>query len=133
MVLSLTAALQRGRQAAESLMVDSCLIRRVTGKTTDNTTGVVTPTYATIYQGKCRVQQKAPVAKPADVGQAAVWLQRLELLVPMAVTGVASNDEVQITASVLDPDLPNRTWHVRELWHKTHATCRRLQIEEVTG
>lgn len=115
-------------------MVDTCFIRRKTGETTDLETGVITPTYTTIYQGKCRVQQIAPMSKPADVGQAAVWLQRLTLQLPVSeTTGIASNDLVTITAAAFDPDLLNRTWHVRELGHKTHATMRRVQIEEVTG
>ena len=123
----------RGRAAAESGMVDACTIQRVTGNSTNDTTGVVTPTYSTIYSGKGRVQQTVPVSKPHEVGQAAVWLQRLELQVPMAVTGIASDDLVTITASLLDADLVGRTFHVRELGHKTHMTARRIQLEEVTS
>jgi hypothetical protein len=132
-MMSARTAVLAGRRAAERLMVDSCTIRRVTSSATDPETGVVTATYLTVYNGKCRVQQKIPVSKPGDVGQAAVWLQRLELQVPMAATGIQSNDLATVTASVLDPDLLNRTWHVRELGHKTHATSRRVQIEEITG
>src|SRR5437868_1553101 len=129
---ALTATL-RGRVAAEALMVDACTVKHLTGSTTDPETGHVTPTYATVYAGKCRVQQRVPVAKPYDVGEAAVWLERLELQVPMSVTGIASNDMVTITASALDADLVGRVFHARELGHKTHATARRFQIEEVTG
>jgi hypothetical protein len=114
-------------------MVDACTIQRLTATATDPATGGITPTYATVYTGRCRVQQRVPVSKPADVGEAAIWLQRLELQVPMTVVGVASDDLVTITASVLDPDLAGRVFHVRELGHKTHMTSRRVQIEEVTG
>jgi hypothetical protein len=123
----------RRRLAAEANMVDACTIQRVTGGSTNDTTGVVTPTYSTIYSGKCRVQQVVPIAKPAHVGEAAVWLQRLVLQVPMAVTGIASDDLVTITASLLDADLVGRTFRVRELGHKTHMTARRVQLEEVTS
>lgn len=123
----------RGRLAAEALMVDACTIKRVTSFSTNDTTGVVTPTYSTIYSGKCRVQQTVPVSRPHDVGQAAVWLQRLELQVPMSVTGISSDDLVTITASVLDADLVGRIFHVRELGHKSHMTARRVQIEEITS
>ncbi len=123
----------RGRAFADSGFVDSATIQRVTGNSTNDTTGVVTPTYSTIYSGKCRVQQTVPVSKPHEVGQAAVWLQRLELQVPMAVTGIASDDLVTITASLLDADLVGRTFHVRELGHKSHMTARRIQLEEVTS
>lgn len=128
-----TAALLRGRAAAEALMVDTCTIRRKTGETTDPDTGVITPTLTTIYTGKCRIQQQSGIARPADVGQANVFLSRLELQIPMAVTGVDSDDEAVIDTSVNDPDLVGRVFHVRELAHKTHATARRFQVDEVTS
>jgi hypothetical protein len=131
--MSATTAVLAGRRAAEALMVDACTIQRVTGTSTNDTTGVVTPTYSTIYAGKCRVQQIVPVSKPADIGQAQVWLQRLELQVPISVTGIASDDLVTITASLLDADLVGRTFRVRELGHKTHLTARRVQLEEQTS
>lgn len=123
----------QGRIAAETLMVDACTIRRATGTASSDVTGAVTPTYTTLYAGKCRVQQTVPVSKPAEVGQAAIWLQRLQLQLPMAVTGIQSDDLVTVTASALDAELASRTFRVRELGHKTHMTARRLQIEEVTS
>jgi hypothetical protein len=131
--MSATTAVLAGRRAAEALMVDACTIQRVTGTSTNDTTGVVTPTYSMIYAGKCRVQQIVPVSKPADIGQAQVWLQRLELQVPISVTGIASDDLVTITASLLDAELAGRTFRVRELGHKTHLTARRVQLEEQTS
>lgn len=131
--MSATTVTLRGRLAAEANMVDACTIKHLVGNTTDPETGRTTPTYSTLYSGKCRVQQKVPVAKPAEVGQAAVWLERLEMQVPMSVVGISSNDLVTITASALDPDLVGRVFHARELGHKTHMTARRFQIEEVTG
>jgi hypothetical protein len=131
--MSATSVTLRGQAAAERLMVDACTITRPGTPSTNDTTAVVTSTPSTIYAGKCRVQQQVPVAKPAEVGQAAIWLQRLELQVPMSVTGVQSDDLVTITAAALDPDLVGRTFHIRELGHKTNMTARRLQIEEVTS
>jgi hypothetical protein len=131
--MSATSVTMRGRAAAERLMVDACTITRAGTLTTSDTTAVVSSTPTTVYAGKCRVQQQVPVAKPAEVGQAAVWLQRLVLQVPMSAVGVRSDDLVTITASVLDPDLAGRVFHIRELGHKTHMTSRRLQIEEITS
>lgn len=123
----------RGRAAVERLMVDSCTITRQTIASTDPETGQITYNTTAVYSGKCRVQQKAPAARPHQLGEASVWLQRLELQLPMSVTQVASDDLVAITSSTLDADLVGRTWRVRELSHKTHETARRHQIEEVTG
>lgn len=131
--MSARRAVIRGRLAIEALMVDACTIQRLASSSTNPDTGVVTPTYSTVYTGKCRVQQTIPVAKPHDIGQAAVWLERLLLQVPASVTGLASDDLVTVTASSLDGDLVGRTFRVRELGHKTHVTARRAQIEEVTG
>lgn len=132
---NLTPALARGRQAAESLMVDTCTIRRRgPGEHTDPLTGVVTPSWQPIYSGKCRVQQSAlgAASSPADVGEAAVRLVAFELQLPMTAVGLAEGDEVTITASVLDEDLDGRVFTVIGLAHKTHATARRVQVQEVT-
>ena len=131
--MSATTAVLAGRRAAEASMVDACTIRRQTGTSTDDTTGVVTPTYSTVYAGKCRVQQKAPASKPGDVAQAAVWLQRSELQLPMSAPPARSDDRVDITASALDPNLPGTVYHVRDVGSKTHSTMRRYQIEQVTS
>jgi hypothetical protein len=97
--MSATTATLRGRLAAEALMVDACTIQRVTGSSTNDTTGVVTPTYSTIYTGKCRVQQPFRSRNPTTSAEARCGLQRLVLQVPMSVTGIASDDLVTITAS----------------------------------
>lgn len=132
--MSVASALTRGRAAAEALMVDACVVTRVTGTTTDPDTGEVTATVATVYTGKCRMQQQASIARPDDVGEAYVLQQPFVLQLPMVGSeGVQAGDRVQITASV-DADLTGaRRWWVRGLAHKTHATARRLGLEEVTS
>jgi hypothetical protein len=125
--------LARAQAAAELAMVDACTIRRVTGETTDPASGVITPTYLNPnpYTGKCRVQQVMVQSRPHDVGQDYQLLLRLELQLPMSVTGLRSGDEVTITASQ-DPDLVGRTFHIRDLGHKTDASARRVQMMERT-
>lgn len=131
--MSRETLIARGRAAAEAGMVDACTIRHLTGSVTDQDTGVDTPTYATVYAGKCRFQQPAPAGSKTDVGQAQVTLGQLLLQVPMTVVGVQIDDVVTCTASALDPDLVGRTWSVTGLSHKTHSTTRRLELQEVTG
>ena len=113
-------------------MVDACTIRRRTGETT-GPGGVVTPTYVTVFEGQCRLQQPTGTAREEDAGEAALLMVRFELQVPMSVVGVQADDEVTVTASVHDPDLVGREFLVRGLFHKTHATARRLQVEERTS
>lgn len=128
------SVLARGRRAAEALMTDACVIRRRTGLTVDPDTGAEIPTYTTVYSGRCRVQSRNfSTESPNAAGLQRVDLYHLEVQVPMSVTGVAVNDEVEITASVHDPDLVGRRMRVQNLFHASHKTARRLQVEEVTS
>lgn len=132
--MSAESTLLRAQAAAAALMVDACIVQRRTGETTNGDTGVVTPTYATIYAGPCKVQQPSgSIARPSTVGEAEVFLARLELHVPVSVVGIASDDVVTVTASAHDADLVGRPFHVRELAHKSWLSARRYSIIEVTS
>jgi hypothetical protein len=131
-VLNPAPALARGRLAAESLMVDTCTIRRRSAPITSTIDASVTYTTTTVYSGKCRFQQQAADARTEDAGEAYLRLLRLEVQLPMSVVGVQALDEVTCDTSVLDPDLPGRVFLVRDLAHKTHATSRRIRVEERT-
>jgi hypothetical protein len=110
--MSATSVTLRGRAAAERLMLDTCTIQRTASLTTDPDTGVVTPTYTTVYTGKCKVQQQSPASAPTVVGEASVFVGQLELNLPMSVTGVQPDD------------LPA---------HKSYLTARRYPVVEVAG
>jgi hypothetical protein len=135
--MSATSVTLRGQNAAIALMTDACTITR-TSQVTNLQTGVVTNTTTTIYTGRCKVQKfgsasGAGTARPTSVGEAEVWQLPMSVHVPMTVTGVRVGDIVTASTSVLDPDLPGRSFWVRELFHKSYATARRLGLEEVTG
>jgi hypothetical protein len=130
--MSLSSVLARGQAAAEALMVDTCAITRVGTRTTDTTTAVVTTPTTTLYTGKCRIQQAQAQAQREDIGEDHLLLLRLEVQLPMSLTGLAVGDRITITAS-LDGDLVGRVFRVHDLAHKTHATARRPQCLEVTG
>lgn len=134
MVLNPAPALVRGRAAAESLMVDTCTIGRVVGQTTDPLTGAVTDQVSNYYAGKCRFQTigRGSQARPQDAGEDYMMLLRIEVQLPISVTGVEVGDIITCETSVHDPDLPTRRFRVRDLYHKSHATARRVQAEEVT-
>lgn len=127
------AALARGRVAAQALMVDTCTVKRKTGELTNRDEGTTTPTYTTLYTGKCRVQQSqlGAASTPADPGEAAVRLVALEVQLPMSVTGLREGDLVTITAAALDADLVGRVFTVVGPAHGTHKTARRVQVQEV--
>lgn len=130
--MSALAATLAGRRAAERNMVDTCTIRRQTSETRSNT-GEVTPIYSTtVYEGKCRLQLRGPTGQSPNVGEQRVDILVGELQLPISVVGLAVDDRVDIVTS-LDPDLAGRVFRVADLMHKTHATARRIPVEEVTG
>ncbi len=129
--MSAAEVLARGRAFAAELLVDECTIRRRTGEAT-GPGGVVTPTHEVLYQGKCRVQQAAATASSSDVGEDMLLMLRLEVQLPMSVTGLRVEDEVTVDTSAHDPDLPGRVFVVKDLAHKSHATARRVGVVERT-
>jgi hypothetical protein len=134
--MSRASLLARGQAAAEAGMVDTCSIRRVTGTVDDPDTGRGVDSYLSPdpYAGKCRVQQGIAQAEQDDVGEDYRLRLRLEVQVPMSVTGIEVNDQVTITAvgPGRDQDLVGRTFLVRDLFHKTDATARRIGVTERT-
>lgn len=133
--MSAATVLARGRAKAESLMVDACTVKHPTALVTDQETGAVTPTYTTVYTGKCKVQVPSTETTPhtTDVGEASVLVGHLELHLPMSVTTVSPNDLVTVTTSTQDPDLVGRTFRLRGPSHKTYLTARRIPMIEVTA
>lgn len=131
--MSAASVLARARTAAARLMVDACTVRRVTSSATDQDTGVVTPTYTTVYTGACKVQQPAPASGPSVVGEAEVFVGQLQLHIPVTATGPAPDDLVTITACVHDADLVGRAFHLRGPAHKSFASARRFPMVEVSG
>lgn len=137
--MSLALALANGRRAAESLMVDSCTLRRKTGEVLDEDPQSPTylqmiPTWDVVYTGKCRVQITASVTREPDAGGREWSVQSLVLQLPVeSSTGVKIDDVATIDAATNDPALAGRELQVVQDFTKTHATSRRLQCEEVTA
>jgi hypothetical protein len=118
----------------EALRHAQAIRRRIGTKTTDPDSGAVTNNYVAPdpYTGRCRMQQSLAQADQHDAGQDYVLLVRFVLQLPMTVVGVRVGDEVTITAS-RDPDLVGRVFLVRDLFHKTDASARRVGVTERTS
>lgn len=131
--MSVEIVVAAGRARAESIMLDSCTITRHTTTFTNPETGAQTKSVATIYTGKCRIQQQMPgSASPAQPGEAYLLMLQLSVQIPISVEDVQPGDIVTVTAASMDPELAGRTFRVQALAHKTHATSRRLAVQEVT-
>lgn len=131
--MSRESVLARGRAAAEAGMVDAVTIRRTTGVSTNDQTGVVTPVQTVIYTGKARIQQSIAMGQRVESGEASLVVLRLELQLPVATsTAVDRGDIVTVDSAVNDASLPGRTFVIRDLHHKSESTARRMTCEEVT-
>ena len=132
----IAAFLPQMRAQAESLMVDACTIKRQTGEVTNPDPPFdVTPTYQTVYTGKCRVQSSTTQGTQNPEAGGREWtLQAYVVQLPIEGSGdIEPGDIVTVTAASLDADLVGREFTVAQNPPKTHATMRRLQVEEVAG
>ena len=129
--MSRTSVLARGQAAALAGMRDACTVTRGGARTTD-ANGDVTQATTTLYTGVCRVQQHQATADDKNIGEDQQLLLRVEVQLPMTVTGLQVGDLITITTSI-DPDLPGRQFRIHDLAHKTDATARRVQCIERTG
>lgn len=112
-------------------MLDTCLIQRVTGTTTDPDTGEVVPTYVTVYEGRCKLQTQGSYASTPAAGEYQWTATPLQLHLPVDGTADVGPDlRVEITASV-DAANVGRTFRIRSDDRKTLQTALRCLIEEV--
>jgi Family of unknown function (DUF6093) len=131
--MSRASVVARGRTFAEAGMVDACVIRRRTGEST-GPGGVITPTWSTLYTGRCRVQIPDNAAGSGDtVGEAYLVVERRHIQLPMSVTGLAEGDRLTITSAGHDADLVGKVYALRDIPAKTDATARRVTGLEVTS
>lgn len=133
--MSRATALARGRTMAEASMVDTCIIVRVTGTTTNTTTGVVSETTQQVYSGPCRLQERG--GYPRDISTAPDQPQLAvarEIQLPVSTSGdVRAGDRVTITGCLNDAAMVGRRFWLRGQPSKTEATARRFHCEEVAG
>ncbi len=135
----IAAQLAESRADAESLMVDACTISRVSG-VPDEVTGE--QTWVVLYpnpawpadhpwkSGKCKVQALDPQESTPDAGGHAFTVQRYRVDVPVGSYKPEVGDVATITASVEDPYLVAREFHVVALLHKSLATAYRLAVTD---
>lgn len=131
--MSRESVLARGRAAAELGFVDTCTIRRRTGTTVDDNTGVESATYEDLYAGMCRVQQRAAQSQEQSPGEDYQLLLRVEVQLPISVEGLRVGDEITVTAAAHDGDLVGAVFLIRDLFAKTHPTARRVGVTRRTS
>jgi hypothetical protein len=126
-------AIERGRRAAEALMVDACTVGRPVDVYTDQTNGQVVTVSTPVYEGRCKVQQTIAQSSSPEAGSHQYTVQTARLDLPVSAGPVMVDDTVTVTAAVMDPQLVGRVYRVVELFHKSFATAQRVRVEEVTS
>ncbi len=117
------------RRRAEALMLDTALVERLVGATTDPETGDVTDTYETVYEGPAKRQTYEPYEQTPEAGGSEFTVQRYAAHFPVGAFVPEVGLRVTWTASRLDPNLVGKVDRVVALLHKTAATAYRLGVE----
>ena len=121
------------RRLAETLMVDTCVVRYKTSRLAINTTtNVEAPVVATRFTSACRVRQIVTTAADVDVAGRREALQETRIDLPVSAPQTKTDDEIEITAvgSVSDPRLVGRKFIVGPRMNQTYSTATRLRVEE---
>ncbi len=125
--------LDLGRRMAESRMLDTCKVTRVTRGAFNEATGKHSVTTTDVYTGPCRVKHPTTAAKPADAGSQLVVVSGLELHLPLTGSGVRAGDVVEITASQTRAEEVGRKFTVVAPFDGTQTTALRFRVEVADG
>ena len=113
-----------------SRMVDTCVVKRITSSSFNDSTGVRTPTYTTQYSGACLVKSLA--AGSTEFGQELVETRVYIVFVPYTETDPLPDDLVDITSTATyDSFLNGKQFVVRNIGAESNVTVRRLICQEV--
>lgn len=110
--------------------VDTCTVKRLTGNSFNDSTGVYTPTYTTQYSGACLVRPLTP--GEGQFGQELVDLRGYTVFVPHDEGDPLPDDLVDIV-STFDGFLNGKQFVVRNVAGDTYDTVRRLHCQEVVN
>jgi hypothetical protein len=126
---ALSATVQ-GRRLAERIMLDTCTIVRVTGQTTNPTTGVSTPTTVAVYTGKCRVKPPVTSVVSQESGGHVTVTAPGELHIPVGSYAAQPGDLATITAAVGDPLLVGAKYRIESPFQGSLITAYRFRITQ---
>ncbi|WP_104086562.1 DUF6093 family protein [Arthrobacter sp. GMC3] len=134
--MNIEGEIRAGRRLAERLMIDKFrFTRAVIGPPIrDEATGdLIYLPPVLVYEGKGKVQTYE--AHEVGIGSAGrlFTVQRYQIHVPVGPERFMIGDVAECIKATLDPALLGREYVVAALLHKTAATARRLQVDEVAA
>ena len=115
------------RTAWASRFVDTCVIKRATGSTFNESTGQTEPTYTTQYTGVCLVRSRNQ--SDADFGAQLAEVRGYRVFIPYTETATEPGDLVDVT-STFDGRLDGNQLVVRNVRGDTYNTVRVVECEE---
>lgn len=132
--MSASSALQAGRRAAESLMIDTCVINKMTkSKTIDDTTGEYPMVPTVIYSGRCKFTVQAVQVRDVDTQGQALDIAGGILAIPVTAAGSAAVAEDHVaTITLAANDTVTITAIVQSGHAQSFATARRFPVEITT-
>jgi hypothetical protein len=137
--VTVEGAILAGRTAAESLMVDTGVMRQPTGRTEQNPfTGEETPEYADVFTSACKVQGSSvggsdPTYRTVTIGGVEREVVTAGLHLPHDAPSVEPGWIFEVTAVGVgsDPRLVGRRYYVHNDPAGSFKTARRLDVVEV--
>ncbi len=123
--MAVTGLVARARARHELLMVDTCVITRVTNGSLNTSTGDYSTTVTSMYSGKCRLRGStagAASVRELQAGEAEQPTYRYQLLLPHGSYAAAVGDRVAHDS---------RTYVVVGEVDATTTTAQALIVEEV--
>lgn len=135
--MSVEAALTAGRDAAESLMTDTCQITKPgTGQGPWNpSTGTYDPPPPVeVYNGKCRLKTPSVVNPFQADGAGTAWqVEQSVLSLPVDATGIESGMTVNYLTAPYNPSLEGRVFGITGPARGSQTTAQRVLVQEVVG
>lgn len=127
------ALLRHGREAAERLMTDTCVIERATGEVeTDPDTGQDVPVTEEVYTGKCKMASTPSTGEHFDTGEHRYMVEQPRLHLPYNVN-VESGDLARVTDTETENVSAGLSLRLSDLNRGTHRTSQRWNVEVFTG
>jgi hypothetical protein len=107
-------------------LVDSCVIKAVSGQTLNTTTGVYAVTYSTTYSGECLVRPSRHSG--VQFGQQQTEVRMYSVFVPHTTTALEPDLLVDVTST--DGYLTGRQLVVRNVRGDSYPAIRELECED---
>ena len=125
------SALPEMRRVAESLMVDTLRIERVSKEGIEDGLGGITYPTVVVYEGKGKIQTYEPYEQAPTVGGASFVKQRYSAHIPWDAGEFEPGDVVKLVASRFPVSAVGRKYRVAGVHEKTLQTAQRLLVDEL--